>query len=217
MVSSNHGVNQALVQLVWPCHGQALGLTPPGALAAAHGSRPVLPVGAPLLPSQDASAVQRAEHVRGCSPPAMLCNPCLGVHGSPGDRSRVGKMLNHSDTKAFPSSAGTCPRRCFDVQPLALIRAHRSTFRNLSVGGPWSLPSHDPPGPPLRSAISCSQESRCCSLRCVCFHPSVSSRLSPPPIPPWRNVACAPKAAPSASRRRDGSPNWGAPKRKWAP
>lgn len=50
-------------------------------------------------------------------------------------------MLNHSDTKAFPSSAGTCHLRCFDVQPFVLIRAHRSAFRNLSIGGPGSLPA----------------------------------------------------------------------------
>lgn len=137
----------------------------------------------------------RAEHVRGCSPAVMLCNLCLGEHRSPGDSRRVGKMLSHSDTKAFPSSAGTCPLRWFDVQPLAPIQAHHSAFCNLSVGGPRSHPSHDPPGLPLRSAVSRSQESRCCSTRCVCFQPSVSSHRSPPPIPPWRNVACAPKAA----------------------
>lgn len=79
MASSNRGVTQ----LVWPCRGQALGSTPPGALVATRGSRPVLPVGAPLVPSQDASAVQRAEPVWGCSPTATLRNLCLGVRGSP--------------------------------------------------------------------------------------------------------------------------------------
>lgn len=146
-------------------------------------------VGAPLVPGQDASAVQRAEPVRGCSPNATLRNLCLGACG---DRSRVGKMLNHSDTKAFPSSAGTCHLRCFDVQPFVLIRAHRSAFRNLSIGGAGSLPATWTASP---SAVSRSQESWCCSLCSVCLHPSVSSRLSPPPIPPWRNVAWAPKAA----------------------
>lgn len=154
--SSHCGVKQAFVQLVWPCHGQALGLTPPGALAAAHSSAQQ-PSGPPYrIPTCSRTRCRhhaRAEHVWGCSPAAMLCNLCLVIHGSPGDRSRVGKMLNHSDTKAFPSSAGTCLLRCFDVRPLALIRAHHSTFCNLSVGGPGSLSSRDPPGLPLRSAV----------------------------------------------------------------
>lgn len=51
-------------------------------------------------------------------------------------------MFSRSDAKAFPSSGGTCPLRCFDVQPLAPIRAHRSTFCR-ALEDPGAFPAMD--------------------------------------------------------------------------
>lgn len=66
----------------------------------------------------------------------------------------------------------------------------RQQARALRCFGPRSLSSHDPHGPRLISHQPL-RESQCCFLHCVCFNPSASSCLSPPPIPPWRSMASA--------------------------
>lgn len=75
-------------------------------------------------------------------------------------------MLAHSDTKALPSSAGTCPWMDPGAFPATTHVDH------------------------IGSATSLLQESQCCSSHRVCFNPSASSCLSPP-IPPCRSMACA--------------------------
>lgn len=78
-----HHLTVVWITLLWPGHGQVLGLTPPLALAAVLVITVVLPVGAPLVHGQDISAVQRTGDIQGCSPAAMVCHLYLGVTGKP--------------------------------------------------------------------------------------------------------------------------------------
>lgn len=128
-VSLNHGVNQALVQLVWPCCGQVSSLAPPGAVMAALGSR-----SCPEEPRQDASTLQGAEHLF-----LLGCSVCLRVHGSPGDESRAGKRLNMLDTKPFPHQQHMPSDVWMCSQSLYLSSAQH--FPNLGTGEPGSLPA----------------------------------------------------------------------------
>lgn len=107
-VSLDHSGSQALVQLVWPCHGQVSTLAP-----HSRTWQLVLPRGAPLVPRQDGSTLQGAEQ--------LFCVP--GCAWRPWRWEQGRKDAHPVGYKAFPSSAvpsGVC--MCSHC-----IRAHHST------------------------------------------------------------------------------------------
>lgn len=121
-VPLDHGGSQALVQLVWPCHGQVSSLAP-----HSRTWQLVLPRGAPLCPGRMAAPG------RGRAAVLLGCSVCLGVHGGPGGGSRAGKVLILLDTKPFPGQQ--CPQVC----------ACAATVSELTTALPWSgEPGHLP-------------------------------------------------------------------------
>lgn len=125
-VSLNHSGSQALVQLVWPCHGQVSTLAP-----QSRTWQLVLPRGAPLVLRQDGSTLQGAEQLfcwdALC---AWVCMEALQVAAGEEGCSSCGIQ-----SLSLVSSA----LRCVHVQPL-----HPSSpqhLHDLGTGEPGDLPA----------------------------------------------------------------------------
>lgn len=87
-------------------------------------------------PGQDASTLQEAEDLF-----LLGCSVCLGVHGGPGDGSRVGRMLTLSDTKPFPRQQRLPSDVWMCSQSLHPSSAQH--FHDLGPGEPGNLPNLD--------------------------------------------------------------------------